>query len=133
MKKITSFFALAICLSLISCGESNPTSKYFSEWENVSTDMANAISKDDIDGAKAIFDAKKESLSTQCKALKNTSHTAIEEKLIGRRVDRVYSIVQKAASQRSSQAGQNAVIDQQNIKDRTLKTLLDDYTGFCNN
>lgn len=120
MEKITPLLALLLCLSLIGCGEVNPSSKFFSEWENVSTDMANAISKDDVDGARAIFDAKKESLTTQCKAIKNTNLTETEKKLIARRVERIYSILTKATPQRYSQ-----------VESKKIETMINEFIDVC--
>jgi predicted HicB family RNase H-like nuclease len=126
MKNITSFLALVLCLSVTSCGESNPSSKFFAEWENLSTEMSAAISKDDVDGAKTIFDAKKEGLKSQCKVIGNMNYSDIEKKLIARRAERILGILEKAVAQQKKQS-----VTMNDLKSKTLDNMVGEFIDIC--
>jgi hypothetical protein len=70
MKKITLFLTLTFCLALIGCSKDAEIGAFLTEWEGVTNDMVKKIDEGDIDGAKAAFDAKKDSLKKSFKDVK---------------------------------------------------------------
>jgi hypothetical protein len=65
MKKITLFLVLTFCLALIGCSKDAEINSFLTDWESVTNDMVKKIDEGDVDGAKAAFDAKKESLKAK--------------------------------------------------------------------
>jgi hypothetical protein len=70
MKKITIFLVLTFCLALIGCSKDAEIGTFLTEWDGVTNDMVKKIDEGDIDGAKAAFDAKKDSLKKSFKDVK---------------------------------------------------------------
>lgn len=62
MKKLTLFLLAIFTLSLIGCSKDAQINAFMTEWETVTNDMSAKIEAGDIDGARAAFDAKKDSL-----------------------------------------------------------------------
>ncbi len=71
MKKITLLLVLAICLTLVGCSKDGEINAFLTEWESVTNDIVKKIDEGDIDGAKTVFDAKKESLKNKVASIKD--------------------------------------------------------------
>jgi hypothetical protein len=68
MKKNTLLLMLAYSLSVVSCGKSDDVNAFIAERKGVIGEVSQKMSAGDVDGAKTIFDAKKDSLKSSCKA-----------------------------------------------------------------
>jgi hypothetical protein len=70
MKKITLFLVLIFCAALIGCSKDGEITSFLTDWESVTNEMVKKIDEGDIDGAKAAFDSKKDSLKTKWESVK---------------------------------------------------------------
>lgn len=64
MKKIFLFFVLTLFLLLTACNNDREILAFFDEWDNVAQIMLEKIEAGEIDGARLIFDSKKENLKS---------------------------------------------------------------------
>lgn len=64
MKKIFLFFVLTLFLLLTACNNDQEILAFFDEWDNVAQIMLQKIEAGEIDGARLIFDSKKENLKS---------------------------------------------------------------------
>lgn len=71
MKKITLFFMLAFCLSMVGCSKDAEINAFLTEWDTVTNEMVQKINAGDVDGAKTVFDGKKENLKTKWAGIKD--------------------------------------------------------------
>ena len=79
MKKITLFFVLAFCLTMVGCSKDGEINAFLTEWDSVTNDMVQKINAGDIDGAKTAFDAKKESLKSKWASVKDAKGFQVSE------------------------------------------------------
>lgn len=78
-KKLTVFLLAVFALGLVGCSKDAQIKSFLTEWENVTKDMSAKIEAGDIDGAKAAFDAKKDSLKKNLEEIKNSKGRTSEE------------------------------------------------------
>lgn len=71
MKKITLFFLLAFCLTIVGCSKDGEINSFLTEWDSVTNEMVQKINAGDIDGAQTAFDGKKESLKSKWAGIKD--------------------------------------------------------------
>lgn len=79
MKKITLFLVLTFCLALIGCSKDAEIGTFLTEWDSVTNEMVKKIDEGDVEGAKAAFDAKKESLKKTFKEVKEVRGFQVSE------------------------------------------------------
>lgn len=79
MKKITIFLVLAICLTLVGCSKDAEINAFLTEWEGVTNDIVKKIDEGDVDGAKTVFDAKKDSLKAKVASIKDARGFQVSE------------------------------------------------------
>jgi hypothetical protein len=64
MKKHAIILILSFCLLLTGCRNDEEILNFFDEWDVLASEMVRKIESGDVDGARAAFDAKKESLGS---------------------------------------------------------------------
>jgi hypothetical protein len=64
MKKRAIILILSFCLVLTGCRNDEEILKFFDEWDVLAAEMVRKIESRDVDGARAAFEAKKESLGS---------------------------------------------------------------------
>jgi hypothetical protein len=79
MKKITIFLVLAMCFAMIGCSKDAEINAFLTEWEGVTNDMVKKIDEGDVDGAKTVFDAKKDSLKAKVASIKDARGFQVSE------------------------------------------------------
>jgi outer membrane murein-binding lipoprotein Lpp len=79
MKKITIFIALVMTLLIAGCSKDGEINAFISEFDGITNDMAAKIDDGDIDGAKAAFDAKKDSFKTKLEGIKTARGFQVSE------------------------------------------------------
>jgi hypothetical protein len=71
MKK-TTFFVLLWCpLSLFSCSKGADVDAFIADRKTLIGEVSKKMQAGDVDGAKAIFDIKKDKLKSSCKTVKS--------------------------------------------------------------
>jgi hypothetical protein len=71
MKNRTLFLMLAFCTALFGCSNAAKVDAFLIEYKNASDDMAKSFMVADYSGARSNFETKKESLRSQCLAVKD--------------------------------------------------------------
>lgn len=79
MKKLTAFLVAIFALSMVGCSKDAQISAFLTEWETVTKDMSAKIETGDIDGAKAAFDARKDSLKKGVEEIKTARGFQVSE------------------------------------------------------
>lgn len=79
MKKLTAFLLAIFALSLVGCSKDAQVNSFLSEWGTVTKDMSARIETGDVDGAKAAFDAKKDSLKKNWDEIKNARSIQVSQ------------------------------------------------------
>ena len=79
MKKLTVFLLAIFALSLVGCSKDAQINSFLTEWETVTNEMSKKIETGDVDGAKAAFDAKKDSLKKSWDDVKTAKGFQVSE------------------------------------------------------
>lgn len=79
MKKLTVFLLAIFALSLVGCSKDAQINAFLTELETVTNDMSAKIETGDVDGAKAAFDAKKDSLKKNWEEVKTARGFQVSE------------------------------------------------------
>lgn len=79
MRKLTIFLAAIFALGLIGCSKDAQVNSFLTEWETVTKEISAKIETGDIDGARAAFDAKKDSLKKNWDEIKNARNIQVSE------------------------------------------------------
>lgn len=79
MKKLTVFLVAIFALSMVGCSKDAQINAFMTELETVTNDMSAKIEAGDVDGAKAAFDAKKDSLKKGVEEIKTARGFQVSE------------------------------------------------------
>jgi hypothetical protein len=79
MKKVTVFLVAIFALGLAGCSKDAQINTFLTEWESVTNDMVTKIEAGDVDGARAAFEGKKESLKTSWDGVKTARGFQVSE------------------------------------------------------
>lgn len=71
MKKVTLSIMLLCPLSLFSCSKDGDIEAFIADRKAVINAVSQQMQTGDVDGAKAVFDVKKDRLKSSCQAVKN--------------------------------------------------------------
>jgi Tfp pilus assembly protein PilP len=124
MKKITLFLTLAFCLALVGCSKDAEVNAFLTEYEAVSNEMVKKINEGDVDGAKAAFDAKKESLRTKFVAFKDARGFQVSQDTQKKMTD---SITKNATALQTAITTNAMKLAGDPAKAAKLQALLKDY------
>ena len=79
MKKLTVFLLAIFAVNLVGCSKDAQINAFLVEWETAVNDMSAKIEAGDVDGARTVFDAKKDYLKKEVEEIRTAGDSRISE------------------------------------------------------
>jgi hypothetical protein len=121
MKLLTLFLVIIFSLGLVGCTNDEKIDDFLTEWDAMTVEIAKKIEIGDADGAKTVFDTKKDGLKSKYDSVKRTAASeGIAQKMrssAAKNLDMLNDAMVKGILAKPSQSGK-------------MQTLIREYKDF---